>query len=108
MPLLSCLPAKMDISMTYIINHVILPPKLPQSDDSEVSNDSALLDTLQDGLERFQEHMPEQDRLPWVPLTGMVRNMHSLRTASRRLAIDSTEQALKQMASKGMQSALTK
>lgn len=39
----------------YLIHHIILPPKLPQADDSKVEYENALLDTTVEALQTFGE-----------------------------------------------------
>ena len=65
--------------LNYIINHVFLPPKLPQKDDSDATKDSYLVEELLTALKSFQTHVPEQERLEWIPCIKMVRNMLQIR-----------------------------
>ncbi len=53
----------MDEDLDFIINHVFLPPKLPQKDDSDDTKNVYLLVKLREALESFQAHIPEQQRL---------------------------------------------
>ncbi|KAE9371942.1 hypothetical protein N431DRAFT_456702 [Stipitochalara longipes BDJ] len=43
--------------VTYLINHVFLPPKLPQEDDVNFEYESTMLDVTIDCLSKFKGHM---------------------------------------------------
>jgi len=43
--------------VTYLINHIFLPPKLPQEDDLSFEYESAMLDTVIDCLSKFKGHI---------------------------------------------------
>ncbi|KAK3987321.1 hypothetical protein QBC44DRAFT_400356 [Cladorrhinum sp. PSN332] len=45
--------------LRYLINHVFLPPKLPQSDDSKPGSDEVLVAAFCSALRRFCELQPE-------------------------------------------------
>jgi hypothetical protein len=42
-------------ALEYLIHHVVLPPKLPQEDDSDASHEHALLDTTIRALRKFRD-----------------------------------------------------
>jgi len=46
-------------SLQYLINHVFLPPKLPQSDDAHIESEHALVQSLLDSLQDFGVLVPE-------------------------------------------------
>ena len=39
----------------YLINHIVLPPKLPQADDWNIEYENAVLDLTQQALQKFGE-----------------------------------------------------
>ena len=88
-------------ALDYIINHVFLPPKLPQKDDSDVTKASSLVEELLAALESFQAHVPEQERLEWVHCIKMVRNMLQIRDHFGGLLAKDVETALREMVNGG-------
>lgn len=64
--------------LEYIINHVFLPPKLPQKDDTNVTNSVCLVEQLLAALTSFRDHLPEQSRSEWMPCIKMVGNLLEL------------------------------
>lgn len=44
--------------LEYLINHVVFPPKLPQSDDSSKENSAALLDLVLDAVQTYASLHP--------------------------------------------------
>ncbi|MCJ1386871.1 hypothetical protein MMC17_009999 [Xylographa soralifera] len=68
--------------LSYIINHVFLPSKLPQKDDSDAAKDEFLMRKLLAALESLQHHIPEKEHPKWTPCIKMVHNMLNLRSRS--------------------------
>ena len=91
----------MDSKLSYIINHVFLPPRLPLKDDSDASNDAALVEQLLNGLERLQDHIPKWEQPTWSPLIKMTRNVLLLRDCHGDLSKGCSGQALEQMTDGG-------
>ena len=87
--------------LDYIINHVFLPPKLPQKDDSDATKDSSLVEELLVALKSFQAHIPEQQRLEWIPCIKMVRNMLQIRDHFGGLVAEEVETTLRDMVDGG-------
>jgi hypothetical protein len=48
---------------TYLINHIFLPPKLPQADDVNMEYEILMLDTTIDRLSKFKGHMLEHSAI---------------------------------------------
>lgn len=48
--------------LSYLINHIFLPPQLPQEDDSDPSSDRALLESIVAGLDAFESTVPAHDK----------------------------------------------
>ncbi|KAK1833383.1 hypothetical protein QBC39DRAFT_424743 [Podospora conica] len=62
-------------SLRYVINHVFLPPRLPQTQDTTRENDSALVASLYKSLVEFRDLEPTS----WealTPVIGMVDRFH--------------------------------
>src|SRR6266436_5065364 len=47
--------------LTYLINHLFLPPKLPQQDDSSIAGTRTLLHHVADSAAAFLETLRRQD-----------------------------------------------
>ena len=92
----------MSDDLTYIINHVFLPPKLPQKDDSDVAKDELLLKKLLAALESLKHHIPDTEHSKWNPCIKMVYVMLTLRSHSGGLVADRLEKALREMLDGGM------
>ncbi len=65
--------------LSYIINHVFLPPKLPQQDDSKYCEDFALGKQCETALWKFRDFLPAQQHWKWATCTKMMRNLLALR-----------------------------
>ena len=87
--------------LNYIINHVFLPPKLPQKDDSNTAKGSSLLEEVLTALKSFQAHIPEQERSEWIPCIKMVRKMLQIRDHFGGLVAKEVETTLMEMADGG-------
>jgi len=48
--------------LDYIVNHVFLPPRLPQEDDGNSKNDSILIEECKSALCLFQACLPVEER----------------------------------------------
>ena len=84
-------------ALDYIINHVFLPPKLPQRDDSDVTNSVCLIKQLLAALRSFQDHLPEQNRSKWTPCIKMVGNLLELQDHQGGLVATKVETMLGEM-----------
>lgn len=90
-----------DPNLEFIINHVFLPPKLLQEDDTDVSKNASLIEHLQAALRLFQAHSPEQERSEWLPCIKMTRNMLELRNHSGGLVAENVKTLLREMTDGG-------
>ena len=88
--------------LQYIINHVFLPPKLPQSDDSAFKNDSSLTKECRAALKSFQVHLPTQEQWRIVACIRMVSKIQELRDESGDLILGKIEESLEEMNDRGM------
>jgi hypothetical protein len=83
--------------LTYIINHVFLPPKLPQKNDSDNGKGTSLIEELLAALRLFQAYIPEQERSEWIPCIKMVGNMLELQDQFGGLVVDKVETRLRKL-----------
>jgi len=60
------------IPMEYIVNHVFLPPKLPQLCDTTPEVEVALTKLLHDALNEFIGLLPEEVQHEWIALPHML------------------------------------
>lgn len=81
----------------YIINHVFLPPKLPQENDSGFEETAALIQIVRAASSLLQDHIPEQQQSEWVPCIKMMRSMLELRDDFGNLMAKKVETALREM-----------
>jgi hypothetical protein len=56
----------------YILNHVFLPPKLPQEDDADRIRDVVLCRLVYDASLEFTQSLPEIQRPQWLIVTQML------------------------------------
>ena len=83
--------------LNYIINHVFLPPKLPQKDDGDATKSVALIEEVLAALKLFQAHVSEQEKSIWTSCLKMVGNMIHLRDHSGGLVAEEVETMLREM-----------
>ncbi len=86
----------------YIINHVFLPPKLPQKNDNDFTKRASVIEELLVALRSLQDHISEQERSEWVPCIKMVSNMLELRDHFGGLVAGKLETTLRKMVDGGM------
>lgn len=63
-----------------MINHVFLPPKLPQEDDFNAAHESFLVDTTIDALLNFKIHLQNDQKLiieSVIILMSNLKNVYS-------------------------------
>ena len=89
--------------LTYIINHVFLPPELPHEDDSDPLKDIALVSTLLAAVKSFQEYSPPHPRehWKWLPCTKMLEDMLEMQDQFGGLDAKKLQQKLQTMSEKG-------
>ena len=83
--------------LNYIINHVFLPPKLPQKDDSDDTKSAALIGQVLAALRSFQAHIPEEERPVWNACIKMVNNMLEPRDHVGGLVVEKLQITLRTM-----------
>ncbi|KAI9742144.1 MAG: hypothetical protein M1818_004044 [Claussenomyces sp. TS43310] len=85
------------LNLSYTINHVFLPPKLPQKDDSSVVNDLELLKECEAALRSFQAHVSPEERWRWTNCAKLVSKMIELRLPSGDIRSGKLESSLESM-----------
>lgn len=88
--------------LNYIINHVFLPPKLPQSDDSSHDMSSILMERFIGAMKEFQSFLPQEDSARWSVCTECFQRTLELREQGGKFSGEKFGLALKQMASGGI------
>ena len=65
-----------DPVLTYIVNHVFMPPALPQADDRDISHDAALCHAVLDCARRYRSHfLNDVHKLrKWDAIIKMLQN----------------------------------
>ncbi|PPQ73450.1 hypothetical protein CVT26_010200 [Gymnopilus dilepis] len=63
-------PSRQDV--LYMLNHVFLPPKLPQADDSKLEHDIALCEFSYRASVDFQGLLPEDQQQQWSSIVRML------------------------------------
>jgi hypothetical protein len=66
-------------NLSYVINHVFLPPKLPQVNDSNFEMEFNLGKQCEAALELFQTHLSAQTHSKWATCAKMLKNLLALR-----------------------------
>ncbi|OCK75837.1 hypothetical protein K432DRAFT_307659, partial [Lepidopterella palustris CBS 459.81] len=74
--------ARDEEAFQYQINHVFLPPELPQKDDTSPLHEKALMETVSAALKRFRSYFQPSERPELDRCIRMVGNMICLRDAN--------------------------
>ena len=88
-------------SLPYIVNHVFLPPKLPQEDDSDLENDTALLEQCEAALRSYQAQTFPHEQWRWAACSAMVSTMLRTRNYSGGFSPEKIEKSLREITGKG-------
>ncbi|KIM46712.1 hypothetical protein M413DRAFT_23079 [Hebeloma cylindrosporum] len=67
-------PEQEDI-LRYVLNHVFLPPKLPQEDDYDAERDAALCRFAYDASLEFGAFLSQSQQAQWSTVSQMLKNM---------------------------------
>ncbi|KAI1811621.1 hypothetical protein GGS20DRAFT_592862 [Poronia punctata] len=73
--------------MEYIINHVVLPPKLPQEDDYDRHHEDLMVLYLIGSFEAFRAVLEKDKSIPFSPVlldnaTHMLNNLHAVHNST--------------------------
>ncbi|KAL8784948.1 MAG: hypothetical protein Q9195_008836 [Heterodermia aff. obscurata] len=61
--------------LNYIIDHVFLPLRLPQKDNSNVTKNASLAEVMLAALRLFQAYILTQKRLEWIHCINLIDSM---------------------------------
>jgi hypothetical protein len=81
-------------ALLYIFNHIFLPPKLPQNDDSNIAASNALMEKCLTSLEHFQSFIPEDTRSGLPACIRMIRGTLDLRDDNGTLLAERLDTAM--------------
>lgn len=87
-------------SLLYSINHIFLPPKPPEEDDTDIMEDLALTEEFRAALESFMAPLPPEDRLEWAS-SKMLSRMLETRDPCGDMIVENVKMSLGQMTSGG-------
>ncbi|TAQ90964.1 hypothetical protein B7494_g730 [Chlorociboria aeruginascens] len=90
----------MSDDLNYSINHVFLPPKLPQRDDRGPGRDAALTKICLNALELFQRQLLTDEKPPWQRTAKMVKNFLAYTDSDGALFTDEVNKSLATMSDK--------
>lgn len=85
----------------YIVNHIFLPPQLPQEDDFDIVKEHALCKLVEDCAEEYAGRLPPGQRPRWNRMTKMLKNLR-ISQVSISLTKECVNQAISEMKHGGM------
>ena len=65
----------MEDILRYVLNHVFLPPKLPQKDDYDAELDAALCRFVYDAALEFAAFLPQSQQGRWSTVSLLLKNL---------------------------------
>lgn len=86
-----------DSFLNYLINHVVLPPKLPQRDDSDVEKEREMVKHCLSALKSFLKLLPEEERLPWISSIKMVSKVLEMRESNGNFSATAFDTSLENL-----------
>jgi hypothetical protein len=72
---------------TYLINHIFLPPNLPQADDVSMEHEVLMLEVTIDRLSKFKGHMLEHSAIIDAAI-AMITTLRDVRDSLSTGAVD--------------------
>ena len=69
-------------TLTYLLNHIFLPLRLPQSDDHDIEGDLAICDQILDHALAFQAFLSPSQSTAWNSIFKMMQTLRRLQSAS--------------------------
>ncbi len=88
--------------LLYQVNHVFLPPQVPQEDDTDLILENALVSEVLYSLSAFGESLGDARPTAIDTCLGMLRQMLNLRMPWNELHLDKLEREIHQLKSAGM------
>ena len=68
-------PASLEDVLRYVLNHVFLPPKLPQQDDYDAEHEAALCQFVYGASLEFATFLSPSQQLQWSIVIQMLKNL---------------------------------
>ncbi|KAI6313641.1 hypothetical protein MCOR30_010221 [Pyricularia oryzae] len=87
-------------AFTYMVNHVFLPPKLPEGDDWEASHSKALQSNIMACIEKFATYVTLGNRALMRSAASMIRRMTQAQNEHGYIHCDKLEQVLDEIGEK--------
>jgi hypothetical protein len=87
--------------LEYMVHHVFLPPRLPQSDDNDVNKEQQLVERYLSSLQSFQKFLGQEERLPWQSCIKMVSKMLEMRESNGDLSAAALDLSLENLVDGG-------
>lgn len=101
---MDCAPGLADVEMHYAINHVFLPPKLPQNGDDEhvVANEVALLRIVCTAFDTFRAHVQPSAVSAVDEAQGAIRQLCNQRDENGDVEATQLHAMFRNLCEKGM------
>lgn len=82
-------------ALLFQIHHVFLPPELPQKDDTNVSHEKTLVETVYLALQDFQQYFPVDHQRPELEhCIAMINSMIHTRDVNGLLDPEAVEERM--------------
>ncbi|KAH8676420.1 hypothetical protein BGZ60DRAFT_562097 [Tricladium varicosporioides] len=81
-------------SLYYIINHVFLPPKLPEKEDIDARQEFMLIKECEAALKSFQAYVPSIGSWRWAACTKMLSKILDMRDVSGDMTFEKVKVCL--------------
>ncbi|KAI1100553.1 hypothetical protein F4804DRAFT_348467 [Jackrogersella minutella] len=81
-------------SLRYIVNHVFLPPQLPQADDYKVEHEEALLESVLRTLSSFKNHVQDYQAAVVEMAIDSLQTLHHSQDSTNSPSIPDEKQLL--------------
>jgi hypothetical protein len=83
-------------ALRYILDHVFMPPLLPQKDDHTEENDVALVESVIDAATDYRSRLHSSQQQRWDPILKMLRAFRGTLN-SPVFSVDDVQFSLKEM-----------
>lgn len=65
------------LNLMYLVNHIFLPPKLPQEDDLNDPDEHAIIEHVYQSSQEYFSLIRERYKSRWSPIVKMLKNLCS-------------------------------
>ncbi|KAG8923741.1 hypothetical protein FRC02_010929 [Tulasnella sp. 418] len=69
--------------ISFVINHIFMPPKLPQEDDLHEQKEHALSEMIHSCANEFGRHLPTKDHKLWKPIVKLLEKFSDTHRSSQ-------------------------